>query len=141
MRLDRAEATRRLLGNVHGVFCTLHAGAGVDAVPCIFAADDDGWVGVPVDTVKPKASGPLQRERNLEADPRATLLVEHWDPDDWSRLWWVRARLRLVADAPDEVLERLADRLSTTVPQYADRPFARVMALRVESVSGWAASG
>ena len=34
------------------------------------------------------------QERNLEADPRATLLVEHWDRSDWSRLWWVRAELR-----------------------------------------------
>src|SRR5256885_5647014 len=51
---------------------------------------EDGYVGVPIDRVKPKASLRLQRERNLEADPRATLLVEHWDRSDWSRLWWVR---------------------------------------------------
>ena len=51
-------------------------------------------MGVPIDRVKPKESLRLQRERNLEADPRATLLVEHWDPGDWSRLWWVRAELR-----------------------------------------------
>ena len=72
----------------------MHAERGVDAVPVAYVVDDDGYVGVPVDLVKPKASLRLQRERNLEADPRATLLVEHWDPIDWSRLWWVRAELR-----------------------------------------------
>ena len=76
----------------------MHAERGVDAVPVAYAVDDDGYVGVPIDLVKPKASLRLQRERNLEADPRATLLVEHWDRSDWSRLWWVRAELRWQGD-------------------------------------------
>ena len=66
-------------------------------MPVAYAVDDDGYVGVPIDRVKPKASLRLQRERNLEADPRATLLVEHWDRSDWSRLW-VRAELRWQGD-------------------------------------------
>ena len=37
---------------------------------------------------------------NLAADPRASLLVEHWDAGDWSRLWWVRADLEHVAEPP-----------------------------------------
>ena len=45
--------------------------------------NEDGYVGVPIDQVKPKSSSRLQRERNLEADPRAALLVEHWNRDDW----------------------------------------------------------
>ena len=36
-------------------------------------------MGVPIERVKPQVSSRLQRERNLEADPRATLLVAHWD--------------------------------------------------------------
>src|SRR6201994_4699125 len=94
MRLAEDEARARLAAHDHGVLCTVHAERGVDAVPVVYALDDDGYVGVPVDRVKPKASSRLQRERNLEADPRATLLVEHWDRRDWSRLWWVRAELR-----------------------------------------------
>lgn len=66
-----------------------------DAVPVAYVMDEDGYVGVPVDRVKPKASRRLQRERNLEADPRATLLVENWESADWSQLWWVRAELIL----------------------------------------------
>lgn len=94
MRLAEEEARHRLAVHDHGILCTLHAERGVDAVPVAYVVDDDGYVGVPVDRVKPKASSRLQRERNLESDPRATLLVEHRDPDDWARLWWVRAQLR-----------------------------------------------
>ena len=95
MRLPEDEARARLAAHDHGILCTVHAERGVDAVPVAYAVDEDGYVGVPVDLVKPKASSRLQRERNLEADPRATLLVEHWDRGDWSRLWWVRARIAL----------------------------------------------
>jgi hypothetical protein len=98
MRLAEHEARARLESHDHGILCTVHAERGVDAVPVAYAVDDDGYVGVPVDLVKPKASLRLQRERNLAADPRATLLVEHWDRGDWSRLWWVRAELRWQGD-------------------------------------------
>ena len=141
MRLDEAEARSRLVAHVHGVLCTLHPERGVDAVPCVYAADTGGWVGVPVDTVKPKSSTRLRRERNLEADPRATLLVEHWDPGDWTRLWWVRAGLRWEPDPPADLVAGLSALLAGTVPQYSDQPFARVMALRVVAVTGWSASG
>src|SRR5262249_5031345 len=93
MRLDEDEARAGLAAYDHGVLSTVHPERGVDAVPCVYAVDGD-LVGIPIDRVKPKASTRLQRERNLEADPRATLLVDHWDRDDWTRLWWVRAELR-----------------------------------------------
>jgi hypothetical protein len=102
--------------------------------------DDDGYVGVPVDRVKPKASSRLQRERNLEADPRATLLVEHWDAGDWSRLWWVRAELRWQGDADAGRAAALAAGLAGRYPQYRDQPFARVLVLRIVGVTGWVAA-
>ena len=138
MRLADDEARARLAANDHGILCTVHPDRGVDAVPVAYVVDEDGYIGVPVDTVKPKTSSRLQRERNLEADPRATLLVEHWDPDDWSRLWWVRAELRL----QDEVEGRtatLAAGLAGRYPQYRDQPFTRVLVLRIVGITGWAA--
>jgi hypothetical protein len=141
VRLDPAEAAARLTAHHHGVLCTLHRERGIDAVPCVYGADGSGWIGVPVDTVKPKAAGRLQRERNLESDPRATLLVEHWDREDWSQLWWVRAELRWEPTPPDGCVAGLAERLAAAVPQYRDQPFARVVVLRVVAVTGWAASG
>jgi PPOX class probable F420-dependent enzyme len=136
MRLDEEDARARLAAHDHGVLCTVHAERGVDAVPVVYAVQD-GYLGVPVDRVKPKASLRLQRERNLEADPRATLLVDHWDRDDWSRLWWVRAELRFQHGREEALAARLAERY----PRYRDRPFARVLVLRIVGVTGWAARG
>lgn len=139
MRLAEDDARARLLAHDHGILCTVHAERGVDAVPVAYAVDDDGCVGVPVDLVKPKASLRLQRERNLEADPRATLLVEHWDLDDWSRLWWVRAELRWQEDADADRRENLAALLAERYAQYRDHPFARVLVLCTVRVVGWSA--
>ena len=139
MRLAAHEARARLASHVHGVLCTLHPERGPDPQPVVYALSDDGHVGVPIDRVKPKSSSRLRREDNLEADPRAALLVEHWDADDWSRLWWVRAHLEHVPDPARSVIDDLAARLARTVPQYADQPFQRVLVCRIQAVTGWAA--
>jgi hypothetical protein len=139
MRLAENEALARLTALDHGILCTVHAERGVDAVPVAYVVDEDGYVGVPVDRVKPKASLRLQRERNLEADPRATLLVEHWDRGDWSQLWWVRAELRWQGDAAAGRATALATQLAGRYRQYGDQPFDRVLVLRIVGVAGWAA--
>ncbi|TQM54551.1 hypothetical protein [Humibacillus xanthopallidus] len=140
MRLAPDEAMARLVAADHGILCTVHATRGVDAVPCVFAVDADGSVGIPVDRVKPKSSSRLQRERNLESDSRATLLVEHWDRVYWSRLWWVRASLVWEPHPSAEREEGLAALLAERYEQYRDRPFDRVHVLRVVQVTGWAAT-
>jgi PPOX class probable F420-dependent enzyme len=140
MRLAENEAQTRLAAFDHGILCTVHAERGVDAVPVTYVIDDDGYVGVPIDRVKPKASSRLQRERNLEADPRATLLIEHWDGGDWSRLWWVRAELRWQGHADADRAATLAAGLAGRYPQYRNQPFDRVLVLRIVGVAGWAAS-
>lgn len=138
MNLSEHDARARLAGHDHGVLCTVHADRGVDAVPVAYAVGPDGHLGVPVDVVKPKSSTRLQRERNLETDPRATLLVEHWDADDWLRLWWVRAGLRWEPDAPRTAHDLLAAALAARYPQYRERPFARILVFRIVALSGWA---
>lgn len=140
MRLTPEQARARLAENLHGVLATLHPKRGPDPQPVVYAVSDDGHVGVPIDRVKPKASSRLQREDNLEADPRGALLIEHWDTEDWSRLWWVRADLEHVQDPPAALIDELADRLARTVPQYADKPFHRVLVCRIAAVTGWSAS-
>ena len=137
MRLADHEARARLAAHDHGILCTVHAKRGVDAVPVAYVVDEDGYVGAPVDQVKAKASLRLQRERNLEADPRATLLIEHWDRRDWSQLWWVRAELRWQGDAPSRA-RALGARLAGRYPQYQGQPFVRVLVLRIVGLAGWA---
>ena len=139
MKLDSGQARVRLAANVHGVLATIHPRRGPDPQPVVYAVSDDGHVGVPIDKVKPKASSRLQREDNLAADPRGSLLVEHWDTQDWSKLWWVRADLLHLDDPPADLLEDLSARLARTVPQYADRPFHRVLVCRITTITGWSA--
>ncbi len=140
MRLAENEARARLVAHDHGILCTVHPERGVDAVPVVYVVDDGGYVCVPVDRVKPKGTTRLQRERNLETDPRGALLVEHWDRDDWSQLWWVRAELRWQEDATDRA-PAFAARLAERFPQYRDQPFAQLLLLRILGVIGWAAAG
>jgi hypothetical protein len=140
MRLSEGQARQRLAAEVHGVLCTMHPTRGPDPQPVVYAVTDDGYLGVPIDTVKPKSSNRLKREDNLEADPRGTLLIEHWETEDWARLWWVRAELRHEPQPSTDVVTRLSERLATTVRQYADQPFHRVLVCRIVGVTGWAAS-
>lgn len=138
MHLERSEALRRASTADHGVLATLHESRGADLVPACFAIRDDR-VAIPVDSVKPKGSTALGRIRNLERDPRATLLVEHWDAADWSRLWWVRLLLVRSAE-PAERVAALERALRDRYPQYAEAPFVEILTFTIDHVSGWAAS-
>ena len=141
MRMDVEDARSRLRRQSHGVLCTLHPARGPDPQPVVYTILDDEYVGIPIDRVKPKASARLQRQVNLESDPRGALLVEHWNPNDWSKLWWVRAHLDYVTDPEPALTERLATQLAATIPQYVDRPFHRVLVCRISTLTGWAAAG
>ena len=138
MHLDRDEATRRATAADHAVLATLNRSGVADLVPVCFALVGDA-LAVPVDSVKPKRSTALGRIRNLERDPRATLLVEHWDPADWTRLWWVRLSL-VRRDLPGSVAEALEQGLRDRYPQYAGEPFVAVLTFEIESIGGWSAA-
>lgn len=88
---------------------------------------------------KPKSTRALARLEDLRRDPRAALLVDHYDDEDWTQLWWVRAdgiaRVVAAADAPEAI-----EALATKYPQYAERrPEGPVVLLTVERVSAWEA--
>jgi PPOX class probable F420-dependent enzyme len=137
VHLERDEALRRAAAADHGILATLNRTGAADLVPACFAIVDD-WLAIPIDAIKPKGSTALGRVRNLERDPRATLLVEHWDRADWSRLWWVR--LSLVRAEPGmELAARLEQRLRERYPQYATTTFPSMLAFRFERVGGWEA--
>jgi PPOX class probable F420-dependent enzyme len=138
MHLDDSEARRRAAAADHGVLATLHPIRGVDAVPVCFVVLGD-VVATPVDRIKPKTTSSLARLRNLDLDPRATLLVEHWHRSDWSRLWWVRLTLRRSIEDPDLVAQ--AERgLREKYVQYASAPFDAIVTFRITEVAGWSAA-
>lgn len=142
MRLSRDECWQRVRDADHGILCTANASGGIDAVPVCFALVGAHLVS-PIDTVKPKETTALGRRANLHRDPRATLLCEHWDRDDWSRLWWVRARLVLRTDDDLESEERRAHyeaALRARYRQFRAAEFAALLVFDVGSTVGWSAS-
>ncbi|MEV4343197.1 TIGR03668 family PPOX class F420-dependent oxidoreductase [Actinoplanes sp. NPDC049596] len=68
-------------------------------VPIVFALT--GNVIVSAVDGKPKTTRALKRLRNIAAEPRVSVLADHYDAD-WTNLWWVRAdgAARVRDDAP-----------------------------------------
>jgi len=94
---------------------------------------------------KPKSVAPrrLRRVRNIQANPEAALLVDHY-LENWRRLWWVllHGRARLVEDGAEQqraiaALRRKYLQYRTTTPLAAD---ALVIALDVRRLRHWQAS-
>jgi PPOX class probable F420-dependent enzyme len=81
----------------------------------------------------------VKRLRNIERDPRVSVLVDVYD-EDWSKVWWVRLRGRgRVAEGEERT--RAQRLLLEKYPQFESAPAREVagpiMALDVERWSGW----
>ncbi len=103
-------------------------------VPICFALDG-ATLYTAVDE-KPKRTRRLQRLRNIEANPRVEVVIDHYD-DDWALLWWVRLRgtARIVDDP------RAMELLAAKYAQYrAHPPAGPVIAVTIEERSEWAAT-
>jgi PPOX class probable F420-dependent enzyme len=107
-------------------------------VPIVFALAGDTLYSA-VDA-KPKRSQRLRRIENVRARPAATVIVDEYDDQDWSALWWVRVRgdARVLDDGEER--ERALELLVAKYEQYRrDRPTGAVLALDVSEWRGWAA--
>jgi hypothetical protein len=142
MQLTTDDCWIRLGEADHGILCTTNASGAIDAVPTCLAVVG-ARLATPIDTVKPKRTTNLARRTNLDRDAAATLLCEHWDRDDWSRLWWVKARLARLPDlvVDDQLRSDGAAVLREKYPQYRDEDFADVLVFDVVRTSGWSAGG
>jgi PPOX class probable F420-dependent enzyme len=94
---------------------------------------------------KPKSVSPgrLRRVRNVRANPRAVLLIDHY-VEDWRRLWYVllRGKARIVDRAPEQqraivALRKKYPQYRTIVPLAAE---AIVIAIDVRRLRHWQAS-
>ena len=106
-------------------------------VPVTFALLDDGHLVTAVDH-KPKRTRELQRLRNVAAEPRVSLLVDHY-AEDWSLLWWVRVdgTAEVVTEEPRR--SELTGPLSAKYEQYAGTPpRGPVVLVAVTAVASWA---
>ncbi|MFC4013575.1 TIGR03668 family PPOX class F420-dependent oxidoreductase [Nonomuraea purpurea] len=89
---------------------------------------------------KPKTTADLRRLRDLRANPKASVLADHYD-DDWALLWWVRADgpARILTDGPER--ESALDALTAKYPQYAGRrPAGPVIVVDVARWTAWSAT-
>jgi len=125
----------------HGVLCTTGARQRIDAVPACFVVVSQTIV-TPIDRVKPKETTELGRGKNLQRNANATLLCDHWDPDDWSRLWWVRAHLvrRSHRHVSPKLLGEYETALREKYVQYRDTDFAELILFDVPRLVGWSAA-
>ena len=137
MRLDAAAMRARVAGARSAHLATVAAEGQPHLVPITFVVDADHlWTAV---DHKPKSTRDLRRLRNIAANPKVSVLVDHYD-DDWSRLWWVRldgvARV-LTGDArPGHAVELLRGRY----PQYRETPPAGpLIEVAIHTWRGWAA--
>ena len=106
-------------------------------VPVTFAWHR-GTVVWAVDRVKPTRPGPLRRERDLAADPRVAVLVDHYD-EDWTALWWVELQ-GTAATLEGEAAEAALDALAGRYPPYrAARPPGPVVAVTPRRWAWWSA--
>ena len=107
-------------------------------VPVTFAFDGEEIV-TAVDH-KPKRTTRLRRLDNIEANPRVSVLADHYE-DDWTRLWWARLRGRARVLDGGEERERALELLAAKYPQYrTEPPDGPVLAVDVTQVRSWSAS-
>jgi PPOX class probable F420-dependent enzyme len=139
VRLDPAEARRRISAAAIARLATVTPDHNAHVVPVCFAVVDESiyWA---VDD-KPKSRAQLQRLANLAANASAALLVDHYD-EDWTELWWARADGdgREITGAAER---RVAvDALRARYRQYTDHALDdAVIAIDVRAWSGWSAAG
>lgn len=135
--LEPAEARRRFGGARVARLATVGADGSPHLVPVVFALDGDALY-FAVDH-KPKRTADLRRLRNIRADDRVSLLVDHYT-DDWSALWWARAdgTARIVEDDASRArpLRLLREKYA---PYRTWPPEGPVVAITVTRWSGWSA--
>lgn len=135
--MDRAEALRRLATATVARLATVGSTGAPHLVPITFALVDAGTLVTAVDH-KPKRTTALRRLANIEAEPRVSVLVDHYE-EDWQRLWWVRAdgEARVGKAAPAGAAEALARRYA----QYRERPpQGPFIVVEIQRLRGWSAA-
>ncbi|MGH8898239.1 MAG: TIGR03668 family PPOX class F420-dependent oxidoreductase [Egibacteraceae bacterium] len=135
MNLTTEDARDRFATAVLAHLATADERSQPHVVATTFAAERDQIV-MAVDH-KPKTTPNLKRLRNITANPKVTVLVDHYE-DDWSRLWWVRAdgTARVVDDAQE--CEEPIRSLQAKYQQYQDhRPDGPVILITVSRWLGW----
>jgi PPOX class probable F420-dependent enzyme len=117
--VDEREARSRFSAGRVARLATVRPDGSPHLVPVVFALDGSTVVFAVDD--KPKGTRELRRLANIRADPRVSVLVDHYD-EDWPALWWVRAEGRARVDDAGPALDRAVALLAEKYSQYAAGP-------------------
>jgi PPOX class probable F420-dependent enzyme len=136
MELSESLARELLAAQRVARLATARADGRPRIVPFTFAVTGDRIVHA-VDH-KPKRTTELGRLRDVRENPRVSILADHYDDDDWERLWWVRADglARVIEEGPgrDESVRLLCEKYR----QYRERvPTGPVIDVTVTRWTGW----
>jgi PPOX class probable F420-dependent enzyme len=90
--MTTADAAERFAAAPVAVLSTVGGDGSPHVVPIVFAVRTVAGASTIYTAVdaKRKTSHRLRRLANIAANPRVSLLVDHYDAD-WTQLWWVRA--------------------------------------------------
>lgn len=103
-----------------------------------FVVDGDTLV-TPIDH-KPKTTTRLQRIVNIETNPRASVLIDHYS-DDWDKLWWVRVDGPARIESDSQTLQGAVAALADKYPQYREHPpIGQFIVVDIEKVRSWTSS-
>jgi PPOX class probable F420-dependent enzyme len=123
-----------------GELATVDSSGAPHVVPVCFALDGDVLV-TAVDA-KPKTTTNLRRLANVTAHPAITMLVHHYDDEDWTRLWWVRVGGRAEVVDGGAVRDEAVGLLVAKYAQYrADPPPGAVIRITIETWRAWEWNG
>lgn len=139
MRLPPEEARRRFASSVVATLGTVSPQGGPHLVPVVFALRGDRIL-ISVDP-KPKRGTELQRLRDIAAEPRVQLLVQHY-AEDWEAIWWARAEglAQVLRAGPER--EAAIQALREKYPQYRrlEGEFGPAVVVDAALWSGWSFS-
>jgi PPOX class probable F420-dependent enzyme len=136
--MDEGQLRRRVAEARVARVGTVEAQGRAHLVPIVFVIDRDT-----VYSATDAGPRPVKRLRNLQRDPRVTVLVDGYD-EDWSKVWWARLRGRGHAVGNGSERDHARRLLWEKYPQFGSAPPGEaagpVMAVDIEEWSGWAYS-
>jgi PPOX class probable F420-dependent enzyme len=83
------EVSQRFASAPVAILSTVRPDGAPHLVPVVFAVSSNETTLYTAVDAKRKSTKRLRRLANIEANPRVSLLVDHYDAD-WTQLWWIR---------------------------------------------------
>ena len=133
-------AQRRFLdGGRVAHLATVSAAGQPHVVPVCYACTGTALY-ITIDEKPKRRDVPLQRLRNIQANPIVAVTVDRWD-EDWTRLAWVmlRGRAEILLDGAEHDSAQALLRARYTQYHGMDLAPLPVIALRIARVTAWGA--